>query len=699
MNQSSKTHKQKRQTGLPEQPTKTHRRKKQPQPQHQPSFRRNPLQDLNNGGIDSTSIDNTRNASSLSSIEAPKGCLRFFLSHSSSSRTAKTPFNNSSNNQRLIKVKPFSSKTPTSAPDMMRPPKENSSRQNLFERPISKKVEKVKRNHPPCLYQWQSGKKRTCSRNEIANAKVSSFSESSGSLVNNKLKSGSGELKKVIIDGVYEGSEANLTPLCKVASGSGLNLGADGKVMNDDFYEKSSNCNTDSKSTSSNTKTPPVQPSVSPEIQCGSSMKLMTGKPITPATCYGAGHVVSGVTDKRKCRPRGILACGEAKALGSFDSDEDIEQENDIALVENSALSVLPLPIEASMHWLLSPCDEEDEDQKENSRNKLCGFQRLEVRAMLNSPASISSGYGGFSPNLCNTSANRSISTVSAGRRRSASLLSPSELPLPEFQGFLGTPLCDDFAVSPLEEETNNRRGLDGENSPFSIGSLGSGNVIQTPQSDSSSDRRVGASWLQVDGNRKKCSFDSELNSVAEHLQMTSLSPKSHASIWDPTNSSFRFDSLTMPSNSVDLSKFHKILDDRASWFSNSTIENVSQSQMRISWREGLVSRIFEMDEFDCCRYLSDEEHDGSACKIDCSKSHKSPELNVDAATDRISINCFGSTEYVMKEQGTGDKTKDSLPSQPPCSCAESISTDGGGLVCSDDSDWTLCYKNHLFQV
>ncbi|KAJ6917650.1 hypothetical protein NC652_019861 [Populus alba x Populus x berolinensis] len=77
MNQSSKTHKQKRQTGLPEQPTKTQRRKKQPQPQHQhqPSFRRNPLQDLNNGGIDSTSIDNTSNASSLSSIEAPKGCL------------------------------------------------------------------------------------------------------------------------------------------------------------------------------------------------------------------------------------------------------------------------------------------------------------------------------------------------------------------------------------------------------------------------------------------------------------------------------------------------------------------------------------------------------------------------------------------------------------------------------------------------
>jgi hypothetical protein len=31
---------------------------------------------------------------------------------------------------------------------------------------------------------------------------------------------------------------------------------------------------------------------------------------------------------------------------------------------------------------------------------------------------------------------------------------------------------------------------------------------------------------------------------------------------------------------------------------------------MRISWREGLMSRIFDTDEFDCCRCLSDEEKD-----------------------------------------------------------------------------------------
>ncbi|KAJ6734068.1 hypothetical protein OIU79_001350 [Salix purpurea] len=117
---SSKTHNQKcPSAALPEQPTKTQRRKKQQH--HQPSFRRNPLQDLNNGGIDSSSIDNSSNASSLSSIEAPKGCLR----------------------------------------------------------------------------------------NEVGDSKISSFLESSGSLVNNKLKSGPGELKKVLIDGVCEGSGAN----------------------------------------------------------------------------------------------------------------------------------------------------------------------------------------------------------------------------------------------------------------------------------------------------------------------------------------------------------------------------------------------------------------------------------------------------------------------------------------------------------
>ncbi|KAJ6734067.1 GPI-ANCHORED ADHESIN-LIKE PROTEIN [Salix purpurea] len=384
------------------------------------------------------------------------------------------------------------------------------------------------------------------------------------------------------------------------------------------------------------------------------------------------GHVVSGVTDKRKCRPRGILAGGEAKALGSFDSDDGIEQVNDEGLVENSAVSMLPLPIDASMHWLLSPPDENDKVQKENSRKRSCCFKRLQEPAIHNSPATPSSGYDVFSPDLCNTIANRSISIVSTGRR-GASLLSP--------------------------KETENQHCSDAENSPFSMGSLGSGNIIQTPQSDSSCDRRAGVSWLQVDGSRKKCNFDSDLNSVAEQFQMTSLSPMSHASVWDPTNSSFRFDSLTMSSCSVDLSKFHKILADQNSLFSNSTIENVSQSQMRISWREGLASRIFEMDEFDCCRYLSDEEGDDNVCNIDCLKSHYSPQLNVDAATDHISINGIGPTEFVKKEQGTGGKTKDGLPSQPPCSCAESISTDGDGLVRSDDSDWTLCYKNHLFQA
>ncbi|CAK7322728.1 unnamed protein product [Dovyalis caffra] len=351
---SSETRKRKYATeaALPEHSTIRSRKKEQ---QQQPSLR-NPLQDLNNGGIASTGIDNTSNASSLSYTESSKGYLRFFLSHASSSKTTKAPLKNGGNNtQRQVKVKPFSSKTPKSAPSM-RPSKEKSPRKKLFDKPISKEVEKGKRKHPPCLYQWQSGKKLTSYRKGIHDSsKVCFFLESNGSLVSNNLKSGSGEFEKVIIDGVCEGNEANLT-LCKVASGSGLNFGVDGS------------CKTDTNSTSSNTKTPPIQPSASPEIQCGSSMKLMTEKMVTPPTCYGAGHVFSGVTDKRKCKPRGMLLSeGKAKASGSFDTDDNTQQENEIGLVENSDVSILPLPIEASVHWFLSPPDEEDEDQKKNS--------------------------------------------------------------------------------------------------------------------------------------------------------------------------------------------------------------------------------------------------------------------------------------------------------------------------------------------
>ncbi|TXG72969.1 hypothetical protein EZV62_001548 [Acer yangbiense] len=596
-------------------PTKTHHKKKQKH--HQCS--RSPLRDLN---------------TTANSIEAPRGCLRFFLSHSSSN--TKAPF---------IKGKALI-ETPTSAP--------NPSKA---------------KNITPCLYQWQSGRKPT---SKIASKRLN-------------LSSGSPPGRSCT-----SVNDVNFTPLSKIATGSGLDFAAHKKVTIHD--EKISN------TSGSNNKTPPIQASVSPEIQtqCGGS--ALASKTSTPA-CYAAGYLVSGVTDKRKCRPRGILTVGDnnfldfdmAKPIDSFGEDDDHHNshENVGGVVDsNDSTLTVPLPAEASMHWLLSPCNEDDEDLKENSDNGSCGFR-------IRSP-SLSLFGDGCTSNLCNDR-----NHTSSDKRSSISLLSPTvfpefQVPLRPFNDnlnlvFVSSPNCTPSCkVAALEVEGKQDYDIDGEISPFSMDTLGSGNIIQTPQSDSSTDRCIGTSWLKTtsgQGHR----LDSELDLVTESLQMMSLSSKGYESIWDPSNSSFQFDCLTSPSNSVDLSQFQKILDDQVSWMSASTLDNVSQSQMRISWREGLVSRMFEMDEFDSCRYLSDEEEDVNECHNNHQlKSCQNPELNDDAGNYETPKN--GDLETEEK----GDKR---LPCQISCPCAESISIDGGDLAASGDSDWTLCYKNQLFKV
>ncbi|XP_065860866.1 uncharacterized protein [Euphorbia lathyris] len=621
MYQSSSSSKPHMQKSSPACPADAKMKRKNLQQHHQKQRFRNPFQDLNNVVSDTIS-----NASSMSSVEAPKGCLRFFLSHASN----KTHSSNANANHGPSRAKLLS--TPKSAPCIRRE-KENASKRFTFHKPISQKLQKSKKNPP-------------VSRN-ASSSKISSALNSSGR-TENKLKSGSREVEKVVVGVVSDFDGSNSTPLSKVTNG----------VIKEDEDEKSKiNCNSNTTSSSSKTKTPPVQASVSPEIQCGSSMLTTTAKTVTPV-CYGAGYVMSGVTDKRKCRPRGILTIGEAKPLSCFDSDDEIEKEG---LVDDSVMSALPLPSEASMHWLLSPCNEEDEDKKGDSESELCGFSKF--------PASSSPGSVVLSPNLC---VNNTVKAFS--------------------RGFTGPPLYDKTSVLCSEEEKN-CSDLAEDTSQFSPASLSSGNVIQTPQSDCSSGRQVGISSFTADIDRKNRNSDSELNTMAERIQMASLSPKNYVSIWDPAGSSFVFDCLSTPSNSVDLSHFQKVLDDRTAWLSNSTMENVSQSQMRISWREGLVSRMFEMDEFDSCRCLSDAEDDAN-----CLESHCSPGLNVDVVNELIPSNDSGSTMDDVKSGHESDRqAKKELTDQVPYSCAESISTDAGSLVRSEDSDWTMCYKNKLF--
>lgn len=648
---------------------------------------RNPLQDLN---VTNTNVnDRSSNISTSVSVEAPRGCLRFFLSQSSST---KTPFS------RPLKSIP---KTPKSAPSVsaIKPSsksKSTFSKETLPQRTVSGKVIPLKtqkpNKNPPCLYHWQSGKKSS-SQDALKSKKNSYVLDSNNSFVT-KLSSESGQAKPpeeqcmVLTD---DGNDTNLTPVTKLA----IPLGIDDRVVDKGMDAERSN------TSNSNNRTPPVQVSVSPEIQCGSSLFSTA----TPA-CFGAGYVVSGVPDKRKCRPRGILTVGdndlgfvESKALDNFD-DTDEESE---AVVNHSIGSIVPFPAEASMHWLLSPCNEEDEDGKENSDGSSRSQRPMGFKVWKN-PMPFSDNQDEFSPDLCNISYSRSIgSNSNARKRRSNSGLSSTDAP--ELRGLFGS-LYNDGAISsspqatacealPEPKEKMRHYNIDGEKSPFSMDTLGSENIMQTPQSESSSDRFVGPSHLKFQDHQKH-QLDSEVNSLAVNLQMASLSSKSHESIWDATSSSFQFDSLTMPSDPVDMSQFHKFFGNRDSWISNSTLDYLSQSQMRISWREGLVSRIFELDELDSCRCLSDEEADSSGWRNDPLKSPMSPEINVCVSNYRI--HAFQSIEYAEKKSVSEGKDRETFPSRE-YTCAESISTDGGGLVCSEDSDWTLCYKNHLFKV
>ncbi|XWS65332.1 hypothetical protein CRYUN_Cryun05aG0103700 [Craigia yunnanensis] len=621
-----------------------------------------------------TSNNNHLSSSSSGSIEVPRGCLRFLLCQSSSSTTTtKTPLNR---NCPPTTTAHFISKTPKSAP-VSRLPHSKPFRfinKNSLSKPISHKLDRVKKS--------QSSKKST--------SETPAFLDSNNAAPVIESLSVSQDLLKL----PEESEQLQFTPVAvsKIATCPTLDCLVAGignhknRLIDDDK----------SNTSSSNTKTPPIQASFSPEIQ------FTTTTATTPA-CYGAGHLISGVTDRRKCRARGVLAValpGAADNNMSSENSNNVDHEDyAIGLVNKSRVSMLPLPAEASMHWLLSPCHEDNDDDKENSAS-LHGVLKHKALASPSSPLSDQS----FSLDWCNFSNNTSDATNSstANSQRSTNNMLIS-IQGPQFQVHLDS-LCDNALVSsspnatpysravPLKEEAKHSYNIDGGNTPFSVDTLGSENVMQTPKSDSSLERHVGLPCSSAKDHKRQ-HLHSELLSMDGDLRTASLSPVSHVSTLDTNGSSFQFDRLTTPSNSVDLSHFQKILDDQSLWTSNSTFENVSQSQMSISWREGLVSRISEMDEFDSCRCLSDEEEDLNVNSSDPFKSFQSLEINVDVGNVPTLTTACGFTEFLDGE------SKEKLNSPVQCSFAESISIDEGGLARSEDSDWNLCYKNNLFEV
>lgn len=642
---------------------------------HDP-VKRAAFQELNKGLSRNGSGRSTSSISS--SIDAPTGCLRFFLSNS------KTPISH--------KPKLKSKMTTKSAP--------NAKTRSTFSRSSKNPNE----NHPP------KPKKKKKDPIVSAVASKSKLSRKSPSGLNefgvNSCSSNPGSKKFDNVGAVFDDmgqSSVDFTPVGKLGCGSVLDCDNSGKSV----VEKGS-------SSGSAIKTPPVQASVSPELLRGSSV-LNSNSTMTPSTCYGAGHVISGVTDKRKCRPKGVLTVG----VGLDSSGCKIEGDNVVGsedssghfirILTGSRPSLVPLPVEASMSWHLSPCHEDDVSEKDDSDSKMCQTGNLAGLVTPDLP-SLSSSPDRLATNLCDTGSyndNIDSDATPRGRLTRITLLSPRRLA--EFQAIVGdssdraverlsvsSPLITPASKFVLSKEGKvNENNWAGESSPLSIGSLSSGNVMQTPKSESSSERHVFPSWLDVKDSAEQ-NQETAIDSLTEVLRLQSLSPRSHKSLWDPLGLNFRSTDLSSPSTSIDPIQSQKAIKKHDSWFLGSNFQDMQECETRISWREGLVSQIFEMDDLDCCRFMSDYENDAEGSSEYLLKL--CPESQGEQ-TDRLSTSSLRSPEFLDHEPEIGSKGNWKSSSLKSSSCAESICTDGGGLVASRDSDWTICYKNHLFDV
>ncbi|KAI3459880.1 hypothetical protein Pfo_016543 [Paulownia fortunei] len=717
------------------------KKKKQRNEKKESCEKRSPLQDLNGIPIHKPNSKKRSNLSSSSAAavsgEAPKGCLKFLLS----SNTCSSSSSPSSSRTHLDKKSKTFSKIANNEPK-----KSTADTSKVLPRskeneiPTKSFPQRSKRNRPQSLTQRQYSKSNA--KSLYKNGQRSKLSSVQGNPVN-KLKKGSEEFRAKMKNsqengsveqpfellGVANGSNLNCaeirTPVGKVASGSCLdsvNFSDHKTVIEDSIYMRANG------NSATAVKTPPVEASLSPEIQCQSHSKILVLKSAATPVCYGAGHLVSGVTDKRKCRRRGSLKGGCDKANLFDDEMSDGNVTNDLPDIS------IPLLAEASVRWLLSPCDEGHEDQRSDSINKIdqCKIVCDNASGTLDLLSSPSILCGNASDLLCadsSYSGSGSVGNAANNMRSRNVILSPRKAT--EFQQDLepSNNNMDEFlfATSPNAAYSCNgissREGkhfsnhLIGDNSTLSIGSLNSGNMIQTPNSDSSSEVCVGRSRLEEHHSNF---VRSELDSITETLNRVNLSPRNEMSMWDTPGLGFHFADMASPPSSDDLNILQKNVDSVSSWVSNTTLDNFALSQMRISWRDGLASRIVETDEFDCCCFLSDEEidADGSAGgqlmlyppteagedketylgSNSAQRSYPGVE-SVENNDNDLRIDNDLSPMLLDYEPCVSTREKEKSSPHRPNTCAESICTDGGGLVASNDSDWTYCHENHLFQV
>ncbi|XP_047939327.1 uncharacterized protein LOC125186886 [Salvia hispanica] len=395
-------------------------------------------------------------------------------------------------------------------------------------------------------------------------------------------------------------------------------------------------------------KTPPVEISVSPEIQSN----MMVLKSAATPVCYGTGHLLSGVTDKRKCRRRGSLrgACEKVNLFNEV-NDEDV--------VGDLQDPLIPLPSEASVRWLLSPCNEGGEDQGSESKNKLeecCGNYSLSPSTLCGNVCELG----------CEDSEFRGSGSIDdVANRTKAGIFKLSRQQNSDRDDKISDAL---FVATPNSISNGNNVSLgEGNSSVVSLGCLSSGNLIQTPNSECSSYEYIRGS--NVEANQMSI-VQFELDSITESLDAVSFSSRCESFPYAA------FDSSSRSAVPIQLEK------NVCSSDSSSTLANLRMNEIRISWRDGIECSIDERDEFDCFPCVSDEEIGGSYQQLKpyrMSHSYKEKDLWMDNDASPIRLEYEPCICAARKDKATRDGID---------ACAESICTNGGGLAVSCDSDW-----------
>ncbi|CAL4985122.1 unnamed protein product [Urochloa decumbens] len=450
-----------------------------------------------------------------------------------------------------------------------------------------------------------------------------------------------------------------------------------------------------SGATPSSSATPPVHASISPEVSaaCGSA---------TPA-CFAAGpHVLPGVGDRRKCRPRGILAIA-GEGMGSEES-----------------LGGSAEPSRASIRWLSSPragtCSTECGSGEEASVNWLVsprdggGVDLLEDEIFV-PRCSSEDAFWRFSPDGSGLLG----SPLLGGVLDSGTPVSEVSGTTPS-SGFLPvqkTPSSGD-SISPFSlivkrasESSARLHSLcaqQGLGSSYSSGSA----ADPTPMS--------GESWAQSVSNGARSGLTrtgsrpmNMMDPVLECLEMMSLSPRPGDDDYDGNGMlpaplpqlSFQFAGARTSLESIDLSSFKRSPHDIEL---KGSFRKPVMAETRISWREGLVSRMFDIGDLDCCKWISDDEdspvlshHNDEALLAGTNSQPGNDDSSQHEGGDQQEACGFGSVEFsCIGDELNNDSSK--APPPNPVLVAESMRAEGFELVSSDDSDWTLLYKNGLFE-